>query len=667
MDRTPLERALDGTGLVYASCGVSLAIGLFFIFVWAPHPWGHEGFDHYHQLALTLASGGAFPTMDVPWGYAYFLAGFYRVFGDHPAIPLVAQAALNAATPLLVFAVARAWFERRTAVVAAAITGVGSFNTVYASTQSSDAVCTVIFMSAVLAFLVAQRRNDLRWSALAGVLVGLASQFRPNLVLMPLLLTGYLAVFARRPRWAAHAAALLCCAALALAPWMVRNYRLTRMLVPASVHSGVQLWYGTLQVGPYLNSRAYNPRTIFESPVFEYTSLDQVPLIVTARRPACDAPAPAHPTLVYWSDRDPERRTSPGRLENGALTFDAPAPSAPAVFYYYLTADWAQAGGIAARTTPPEGDGAPLVFFVSRDHLGDLDLHGDLIDSFDLIRMMRHLAWDETLPFADRLAAAGIGDRALDTLIAVLARRFGLTPAEAAPAALEHDGRRAQLTFADGSSLVVPREWRGLMTDVTFRGALASGLMSSTARVDALRRSAGRAPGATEADPCTIFEQVSVNAAFYRREPHLMGRYTALALDNIERTPLQFAAASGYRMLRLFVIHGDSDPQTSQQFEHGGRVYAAGTVASALFAALFVSGAVIAWRRGDAIALPLLLILYVPVTIAPMLTNMRYTVTVQPVAFMFVAIAINALLARSGLLRPRPGPDPAESRTAHPF
>ncbi len=28
------------------------------------------------------------------------------------------------------------------------------------------------------------------------------------------------------------------------------------MFLPTSTHGGVQLWYGTLQVGPYLESRA---------------------------------------------------------------------------------------------------------------------------------------------------------------------------------------------------------------------------------------------------------------------------------------------------------------------------------------------------------------------------------------------------------------------------
>ncbi len=65
--------------------------------MWAPHPWGWEGFDHYHDIALGVAQGQPFPTMEVPWGYAYFLAAFYRLFGDHPWIPLTRQVALNAA------------------------------------------------------------------------------------------------------------------------------------------------------------------------------------------------------------------------------------------------------------------------------------------------------------------------------------------------------------------------------------------------------------------------------------------------------------------------------------------------------------------------------------------------------------------------------------------
>src|SRR6185369_17660743 len=120
------------TRSVRAACLLSLSIGLLFLFVRAPHPWGWNGFDHYHELALALASGQPFPTMEVPWGYAYFLAFFYRLFGDHPWVPLVVQAVLNAAIPALVFRFATARVDRSTAIVAAVLTGLFSFNTVYA-------------------------------------------------------------------------------------------------------------------------------------------------------------------------------------------------------------------------------------------------------------------------------------------------------------------------------------------------------------------------------------------------------------------------------------------------------------------------------------------------------------------------------------------------------
>src|SRR5882724_6953738 len=117
------ERPFNSELVVYSACAASLGIGLFFIFVWSPQPWGWAGFDHYHEIALEVARGRPFPTMEVPWGYAYFLAAFYRTFGDHPWIPLVVQAALNAAMPALVYRFASTWLDRSTAVVAAVLTG----------------------------------------------------------------------------------------------------------------------------------------------------------------------------------------------------------------------------------------------------------------------------------------------------------------------------------------------------------------------------------------------------------------------------------------------------------------------------------------------------------------------------------------------------------------
>ena len=121
-----------------------------------------------------------------------------------------------------------------------------------------------------------------------------------------------------------------------------------------------------------------------------------------------------------------------------------------------------------------------------------------------------------------------------------------------------------------------------------------------------------------------------------------MRRYSALAFDNIRRDPLAFVEASLYRMYRVFVVVGSKDKWTNQQFRGSTVVYAAARAASTAFLAAFLAGVVLLWKRHSDIVLPLLLILYVPVTIAPLLTNMRYSVTVQPLMFVFVAAALRA-------------------------
>ena len=49
--------ALDDPRTVYLAMLASLLAGLFFTFVWAPHPWGWQGIDQYHELAIRLARG----------------------------------------------------------------------------------------------------------------------------------------------------------------------------------------------------------------------------------------------------------------------------------------------------------------------------------------------------------------------------------------------------------------------------------------------------------------------------------------------------------------------------------------------------------------------------------------------------------------------------------
>src|SRR5262249_23337856 len=137
--------------------------------------------------------------------------------------------------------------------------------------------------------------------------------------------------------------------------------------------------------------------------------------------------------------------------------FEIPPPRTAATLYYYFSTTWPGDTALAA-TTPAEGSRAPFLFFVSQDHLGDLDAHGDLLDVFDVVRLLRHAAWGEPVRFADRLRAAGV-----DSLESAVRTLIG----SAALASVNGRDAVAVAQFVDGSSLEVPRDWSGRITDVT--------------------------------------------------------------------------------------------------------------------------------------------------------------------------------------------------------
>lgn len=631
---THATRADDWLGSrapILVGMAASLALGLFFVFVWAPHPWGWHGIDQYHDLALALARGEPFATTDVPWGYAYFLSIFYRLFGDRPWTALVAQVIVNACVPLLAYHLVRDLFDRRTAGMTALIVGVFSFNTVYASTQSSDGVCTALFLAAVLCAVRAHRLDNPVLLAAAAILFGLSAQFRPNLILFPAVWAGWWVLRSPRSRRRWLDAALLIVVSSAIdVPWIARNYRVTGQFIPTSTHGGVQLWYGALQSGRYLSSRARNPASSFETPAFDYTSLAGVPIRVWAELRDCQVPPPERVDLVYWTDRDTAQKTVRSRRAGRRVEFDIPGQPLETTIYYYLHAF----RGTTSQTTPTDGARDPIVFFVSDRHTADLDRHDDLLDAFDLVRLLRHAAWRDPVGTAPLdLDGNGRIDEG-DIRAAVAALLDEPHPIDRVQG-IETTNDRVTLRLTDRSTFEVPRAWSGRITDVVVEGSLARKLTY------AHRSFAGLHPRALPYDLiCLQPEEMGVNDLYSRREPHAMRRYTALALDYIGRHPLDFSLASLFRMARVFVVVPTDDPWATYQFRGSGIIYAAAMVVSVAYAGLFVAGLLITVRRREVPWQLMLPILYIPATLCYVLTNMRYTVTVQPFVFVFVAVAV---------------------------
>jgi hypothetical protein len=651
MMRHTIARWLDSDRIPTIAACISLALGLFFTFVWAPHPWGWQGIDAYHELARALARGEMFPTTDVPWGYAYYATAFYTLFGERLWAPLLGQVIANAFVPILLYRLVRPIADHRVAALSSLIVGIFSFNTIYASTEASDAICTVLFMLGLVTFSKGWRLASLSSFVISGLLFGLVPQFRPNLVLLPGVMA---AVFVLASRFSARAighALVFCAMVLALQlPWIVRNYQLTGLFLPTSTHGGIQLWYGTLQVGPFLESRAHNPRFHFASPAFNYTSLIQRPIIVTSARRTCSDDQSISTELVYWTDRDPQRRHIAARPalvhERSDIAFEVPPQPDPTVVYYYFEqARPATAAPGAAFALPLEGAVNPYVYFVSGDHLGDIDARGDVLDVFDLVRLLRHIGWQEALPNPAQLDLNQDGaTNEADVLRFVeLIAPESLRRASGAPLGrVETSTDAVTLRLVDGSWLAVPRDFQGRQTDLNLSldGEMAPALVSRSRTFTSI----AYPPRPTQPGECVPAGDVAVNAPFNFIEPHMMQRFMALAMDNISRDPAAFIQASLYRMVRLFVVRGTDDLATAQQFRWSGVVYGVGTALSVAYLAVFLAGVFVAYRRRSALLLLLVPIVYVPATICFVLTNMRYSVTVQPLMFVFVAVAMVAAL-----------------------
>jgi hypothetical protein len=658
-----VEALLERRSTVYAACAASFLLGLFFIFVWTPLPWGWKGIDDYGRIAMSLAHGEPFPTVHLVWGYAYFLAIFYGLFGDHPAIPLCAQALLNACIPLMVYHLVRVEArgvrpaEERIAVLAAVLAGLFSFNTVYASTQASDSVCTVLVVAMVLCLARADRGQRLPLFAAAGVLAAAAYQFRPNLLLLPAFIAVLYVLFrARSSRRLLHAAVFVVVFLLGAAPWIIRNYRWTGLFIPASTHGGVQLWFGTLQTGEYRGSWLYNPRAAFEFAPIEYTSIDELPLIVSGTARSCSPEIRQRIDVVYWTSRDrmPQRVNVMPRT-GGELVVALLAQRSPTAVYYYFDTTVLVADATAHVATPSGGADDPMAIVVSRDHLGDLDVDGHALDVFDIARMLRRIAWNDRLDNEARFDLDRNGrltDNDVHRAAALLVDEHADPDRVIDPvASIASSESAVTLRFRDGSAIAVPREWSGRMTDLELQtpvvASTAAQIVSHSRPFSQLERSgAPPSTGATGELACASVDHVAANRVPYRRLPHEMRRFTALALDNIRHDPIGYTAASAMRAVRVFIIAGSGDVRTAYQFSGAGWVYAVGQAVSVLYLVLFGIGVAVAPSRGLHRFMLLTPIVYVPLTISFMLINARYSMTMQPFVFAFVAVTLVTVLER---------------------
>lgn len=131
--------------------------------------------------------------------YAYALGAVYAVTGGSAAAAVLLQHALGLGLAWLTYRLARRWFDRATAVVAA---GIAAFSCLQVFFEGRLLMEVLVSTLLVGAFLLATGRSAGRSRLLgSGLLLGLAATGRPTLLLLaPLALLPLLRASARAPR-----------------------------------------------------------------------------------------------------------------------------------------------------------------------------------------------------------------------------------------------------------------------------------------------------------------------------------------------------------------------------------------------------------------------------------------------------------------------------------
>ena len=195
--------------------------------------------DGYPRSGYLLHGG---PTAIRGPGYPYFLGGVYALSGSSATAGRLAGALLGALAVLLTYLIARRLWGSRVGLVAAGLAAAFPPLVLLSRELLSESLFIALELGAVLCALNFRRSGGgLRWAAAAGALCGLALLTRnTGLALLLCLPLGVLVFQPRlRPRALIGPLVLLAVAALAVAPWTVRNAVQFGRFVPLTTSTGI--------------------------------------------------------------------------------------------------------------------------------------------------------------------------------------------------------------------------------------------------------------------------------------------------------------------------------------------------------------------------------------------------------------------------------------------
>lgn len=232
----------------------ALLLRLYFVFVYPQFPVSADAM-RYDTLGWNLASGNGFTNetgkaeLCRPPGYPFFLAAIYGVFGHSYPWVRFFQVLLSILTLLPIFLLTKDIFGKETALLALLIASFYPPFISYNGILYTETILTFFIVLFTYLFLCAARLKRWLFCIVLGVIGGYAVLLRADFIFVFLLPFLALAVIHYR-RDLKKIICVILIASLVIAPWTIRNYRVSGRFLLVSSLFGSMLWissYGWLE------------------------------------------------------------------------------------------------------------------------------------------------------------------------------------------------------------------------------------------------------------------------------------------------------------------------------------------------------------------------------------------------------------------------------------
>ncbi len=177
---------------------------------------------------LNIRPGSSTPILFRTPGYPVFIAAVYAVFGQRLVPVLVLQALISVGTVLLAYLIASRVWDDVVGLVAATILAFDPFQIRAADWIANESITGFVLLGAAgLGYLTfSATKHRVRWGALLGLCLGIATLIRPSTYYFPLVVALVVLVIAlvrRSTRDLVALVAFVAVFACLVVPWQIRN------------------------------------------------------------------------------------------------------------------------------------------------------------------------------------------------------------------------------------------------------------------------------------------------------------------------------------------------------------------------------------------------------------------------------------------------------------